>query len=111
LSDGKECARVPEFVTAADGVLPEQGKLAAFEVRGERIAVANVEGTLYAFDDSCTHRQCSLAEGDLDETVVTCPCHGSQFAVTTGERLRGPAIRPVRTYAVRVEKGVLQVEI
>jgi nitrite reductase/ring-hydroxylating ferredoxin subunit len=102
---------VAEFVTAIEGATPRQGEMATFEVGEERIAVANVEGTLYAFVDVCPHRQCSLAEGSLEETVVTCPCHGSQFAVTTGERLRGPAVRGVRTYAVRIENGALQVEI
>jgi catalase len=60
-----------------------------------RIAVANVEGVLYAFEDTCTHRGCSLSQGTLDGTTVTCPCHGSQFDVTTGEVRRGPATRPV----------------
>ena len=100
-----------EFLTVGDGAVLEQGKLAAFEVGGERVALASVEGTLYAFDDLCPHRQCSLAEGRLEGTVVTCPCHGSQFDVTTGERLRGPAVRGVRAFAVRVEAGDLQVEI
>ena len=63
------------------------------------------------FGDTCTHLHCSLAEGDLDATVVTCPCHGSQFDVTTGEVLRGPAQEPVRSYAVRVENDALQVQI
>jgi 3-phenylpropionate/trans-cinnamate dioxygenase ferredoxin component len=89
------------FVTVSAGAEPPEGSLAVFEVGGERVAVANVEGTLYAFDDSCPHRQCSLAEGGLEVTVVTCPCHGSQFDVTTGERLRGPAVRGVRTYVVQ----------
>jgi 3-phenylpropionate/trans-cinnamate dioxygenase ferredoxin subunit len=88
-----------------------EGQLAAFEVGGERIAIANVDGTLYAFDDSCPHRQCSLADGALQGTVVTCPCHGSRFDVTSGERLQGPAARPVRTYAVQVEKGTLKIEL
>jgi nitrite reductase/ring-hydroxylating ferredoxin subunit len=83
----------------------------AFEIGGVCVVLASVEGTLYAFDDLCPHRQCSLAEGHLEDTVVTCPCHGSQFDVTTGERLRGPAVRGVRTFAVRVENGDLQVEI
>lgn len=100
-----------EFVTVAQGAIPEQRALAAFEVGGERVAVVNLEGTFYAFDDLCPHRQCSLAEGRLEGTVVTCPCHGSQFDVTTGERLRGPAVRGVRAFAVRVERGALQVEI
>lgn len=65
-------------------------------VSGDRkVAVANVDGTLHAFDDTCTHRGCSLADGTLDGTIVTCPCHGSQFDVTTGAVVRGPAAEPV----------------
>lgn len=93
------------------GATPEQGELAAFAIGAERIAVANVNGMLYAFDDPCPHRQCSLADGRLEGSVVTCPCHGSQFAVSTGDRLRGPAVRGVRTYAVSLENGELEVEI
>jgi nitrite reductase/ring-hydroxylating ferredoxin subunit len=100
-----------EFVTVPDGAEPKSGEMAAFDICGERIAVANLGGTLYAFDDMCPHRQCSLAGGDLLETVVTCPCHGSQFEVRTGERLRGPAVRAVRTFAVRIENRTLQVEV
>ena len=87
-----------------------EGELAGFNVGGERIAVANVNGTLHAFDDSCTHLGCSLADGDLEGTVVTCPCHGSRFDVTTGDVLRGPARAPVRSYALRVANQALQVE-
>ena len=100
-----------EFVTVTGGATPESDTLTVFDVSGERVAVVSLEGMLYAFDDLCPHRQCSLAEGRLEGTVVTCPCHGSQFEVTTGERLRGPAVRGVRAFAVRVEAGEVQVEI
>jgi nitrite reductase/ring-hydroxylating ferredoxin subunit len=63
----------------------------AFDVDGTPVAVANVDGRLLAFDDTCIHRGCSLATGDLDGATVTCPCHGSQFDVTSGAVLRGPA--------------------
>jgi nitrite reductase/ring-hydroxylating ferredoxin subunit len=86
-------------------------ELTAFEVSGTRIAVATVGDAFYAFGDTCTHRGCALAEGDLEATIVTCACHGSQFDVTTGEVLRGPALEPVRSYPVRVEGGVLQVDL
>lgn len=98
-----------EFVTIASVDDFEREELAAFEVEGERIAVAHVGATFYAFGDSCPHRQCSLGEGKLAGSVVTCPCHGSQFDVTSGERLVGPAVRGVRSYPVRVENGALQV--
>ena len=99
-----------EFMTIEGADDVGEGELAAFNVAGERIAVAKVSGTLHAFDDTCTHLGCSLADGDLEGTVVTCPCHGSRFDVTTGEVLRGPAREPVRSYAVRVGNQALPVE-
>ena len=102
---------VAEFATVTEGALPGPGDVVVFELHGERIAIANVDGMFYAFDDLCPHRQCSLAEGGLDGTVITCPCHGSKFDVATGERLRGPAVRPPRRHAVRVDNDALQVEV
>jgi nitrite reductase/ring-hydroxylating ferredoxin subunit len=73
------------------------------DVAGTKVTVANAAGELYAFDDTCTHRGCSLAKGKLAGTTVTCPCHGSQFDVTTGGVLHGPAQKPVRSRPVQVE--------
>ncbi len=87
-----------------------EGEMAAFDVEGARVTVANVGGRLYAFDDTCTHRGCSLANGDLDGTTVTCACHGSQFDVTSGNVLRGPAELPVRSRRLEVEDKDLLVE-
>jgi nitrite reductase/ring-hydroxylating ferredoxin subunit len=88
----------------------QPGQLAAFEVKGTRVAVANVGGTFHAFDDICTHMQCSLAEGTLEGTTVTCPCHGSEFDVRTGAVLAPPAVQPVRSYRVSVEGDTLKIE-
>src|SRR5688572_17445676 len=88
------------------------GELAAFDVEGVRIAVANADGRFFAFDDTCTHEQCSLAaEGTLDGTVVTCGCHGAQFDVTTGAVLAPPAPEPVKVYPLHVDHGSLVVEV
>lgn len=80
-----------------------QGQMRVFDVEGTKVSVANTGGSLYAFDDTCTHTGCSLAAGELDGTTVTCACHGSQFDVTSGAVLRGPAQRPVRSRTVRVQ--------
>lgn len=88
------------------------GGVTAIEVRGARIAVANVGGTYYAFDDACTHEQCSLAEeGELAGTTLTCMCHGSEFDVRTGNVLAPPATLPVKSYRTRVDGDVLQIEV
>jgi 3-phenylpropionate/trans-cinnamate dioxygenase ferredoxin subunit len=74
-----------------------------FDLEGTKVNVASAGGKLYAFDDTCTHTGCSLAKGNLDGTTVTCACHGSQFDVTSGAVIRGPARRPVRSRSVKVE--------
>jgi 3-phenylpropionate/trans-cinnamate dioxygenase ferredoxin component len=86
------------------------GAMRVFDIAGTRVNVASVGGHLHAFDDTCTHRACSLAKGKLDGTTVTCPCHGSQFDVTSGAVLRGPAQQPVRSRLVQVEGEDLFVE-
>lgn len=99
-----------EFVVVAGADEVGEGEMQVFDVRGTRIAVANVAGTFYAFDDACTHVGCSLAEGDLEERTVICPCHGSEFDVASGSVLHGPARRSVRTYGTRVEGDSLEVK-
>jgi nitrite reductase/ring-hydroxylating ferredoxin subunit len=98
-----------ELITVGGKDEVPQGEMRQFQVGGEDVAVANVEGELHAFSDVCTHRQCSLAEGDLDGTTVTCACHGSEFDVTTGDVLGGPAVEPVQTFRVTVEGDDLKI--
>ena len=79
------------------------GQMRVFDVSGTTVNVASVQGHLYAIDDTCTHTGCSLAKGKLDGTTVTCACHGSQFDVTSGAVIRGPARRPIRSRQVKVD--------
>ena len=85
-------------------------EMRVFDLAGTKVNITSALGHLYAFDDTCTHRGCSLAKGKLDGTTLTCPCHGSQFDVTTGAVLRGPANQPVRSRQVKVEGEDLLVD-
>ena len=101
-----------EFMTAMKTSEVPPGGIVAVNVRGTQVAVANVDGTYYAFDDACTHEQCSLTDmGELAGTTVTCTCHGSEFDVRTGKVLAPPARVPVKVYVTRVEGDVLQIEL
>lgn len=100
-----------EFVTILKTNEIPVGNLAAIDVRGTRIAVANVGGAYYAFDDMCTHEQCSLTDGELVGTTVTCMCHGAEFDVRTGAVLAPPAPLPVKVYRTRIDGDALQVEV
>jgi nitrite reductase/ring-hydroxylating ferredoxin subunit len=99
-----------EFVRVGSASELADGDLAAYEVDGRYVAVARVGDAYRAFDDVCTHRGCSLSEGELDGSVVVCPCHAGEYDVHTGEVLGGPPPEPVRTYVVRVTGDDLEIE-
>jgi nitrite reductase/ring-hydroxylating ferredoxin subunit len=90
---------------------PGEGKLTTVEVDGVTVAVARVGGRLHAFQDGCTHMQCSLSDGDLEGTSIICPCHLGRFDVTTGAVLDGPPPAPLRTWRVRADRGRVEVEV
>lgn len=100
-----------EFVPAIKTTDVPANGMVAVDLKGMRIAVANVRGVYYAFDDECTHEQCSLAEGDLAGTTVTCTCHGAEFDVRSGAMLAPPALLPLRVYPTRIDGDVLHIEI
>ncbi|HLY50499.1 MAG TPA: Rieske (2Fe-2S) protein [Solirubrobacteraceae bacterium] len=99
-----------EWVTV--GAVEGRQELDAVMIQGREIALAHLDdGSWAAFDNSCTHEDCPLAEGDLEGAQIICHCHSSAFDVRTGEVLEGPADEPIEVYAVRIENGELQVEI
>ena len=74
------------------------------------VAVFNIAGSFCATQGKCTHRQGPLSKGSLDGSTVTCPNHGAQFNVCTGEVLRGPAQDPLKAYRVIVAGDIGRVE-
>lgn len=88
-----------------------EGDLKTIGVSGHQVTIAQVDGQYYAFDDLCTHAECSLGDGFLEEKVIECPCHGSKFDVTSGAVLNLPAVVPLKTYPVKVGNGAIFVGI
>jgi len=100
-----------EFVKVATKSDIENGKMKAFTIKGKTITIANTDGEFLAFDDTCTHAQCSLAGGFLDSYTLTCYCHGGQYDIKTGEVLSPPPPSPLGVYNVKVEGEDLLIEI
>ncbi|HYX44093.1 MAG TPA: Rieske 2Fe-2S domain-containing protein [Acidimicrobiales bacterium] len=96
-------------VTTVDAVAP--GTVVRAEVEGTALAVANVDGSLCAVQDTCPHAGASLGRGSLDGWTLECPLHGGAFDVRSGEVVSGPADEGVRCYPVRTERGVVKVAL
>ena len=77
------------------------------------VGVYNLGGELYAIEDRCSHDDGPLCEGDFDaETgVAICPRHGANFDIRSGRPLTLPAYEPVETFPVRVDDGIVKVEV
>ena len=83
------------------------------DVDGRKVGVFNAGGELYAIEDRCSHDDGPLAEGEFDaeRKTVECPRHGSLFDLETGRPKTLPAYLPVDTFPIRVEDGVIKLEV
>jgi nitrite reductase (NADH) small subunit len=78
---------------------------------GDReLALFNVGGVFYATQAECLHLRGPLGHGRLEGTVVSCPWHGWQYDVTTGENEFDRALA-LETYEVVVEDGEVKVAL
>lgn len=93
----------PLVVGRADELQQDQMKLLI--VNGHRLVLARLQRGFAAFDDGCTHRGGSLADGVCIDGTVQCLWHGSQFECRTGEVRSGPARKKIRVYEVRRQQG------
>ncbi len=69
------------------------------------VALYNVDGEIFATEDTCTHGQSSLCDGYLDGDVIECAWHMAKFSVRTGKALSLPAVKALRSYPVRIVDG------
>jgi len=91
-----------DFVVVANVNDVKEGEGKVVEANGKTIALFNVEGKIYAIDNTCKHAGGPLGEGICDGNVVTCPWHGWKFDVTTGVSPVNPQVK-ADTYEVKVE--------
>jgi 3-phenylpropionate/trans-cinnamate dioxygenase ferredoxin subunit len=96
-------------VAALEDVPP--GQLLGVEVGGEKICLANSDGEIYAVRDNCSHKDFPLSNGILEDGQIECSWHGARFDVESGRALCLPAIRPVKTYEVKVEDGQIYIAV
>jgi nitrite reductase/ring-hydroxylating ferredoxin subunit len=96
-------------VAPTDEVAP--GEVKQYQVEGRPVALCNVDGELYAFEDICTHAFAHLSEGGLEGDRIKCPLHGARFDVKTGTAKSLPAVKAIPTHEVKVEDGIVYVAL
>ena len=97
------------YVCTTAELLPGEMKVVFDEVTAAPIAVFNLDGSLYALEDRCSHEDFELSAGHFDpaEGSVECVLHGARFDVRDGRALCAPAYEPVAKFPVRNTDGVV----
>ncbi|HXD75621.1 MAG TPA: nitrite reductase small subunit NirD [Vicinamibacterales bacterium] len=96
-------------IATCDSIPPREGRAA---VIGERqIAVFNLGDRFLAVDNLCPHQSGPLCDGIVAGDAVVCPLHAWKVNLETGAVAR-PAEQDhcVRTYATRVDDGVVSID-
>ncbi|HVV30710.1 MAG TPA: non-heme iron oxygenase ferredoxin subunit [Mycobacteriales bacterium] len=100
-----------EWVRAASLSAIEEDRAVHVEVDGTAVCLARSLGCVFAVHDRCTHADVPLSEGEVEDGLVECWLHGSQFDLRTGEPISLPATVPVATYAVKTEGDDIYVDV
>ncbi len=99
------------LVKLCDKTILTVRELKSFKIKGQEILAVNLVDKIYCLAGRCTHAGAPLAEGALDGEVLTCPWHYSQFNVTNGSVLRGPAYKPLKTYRVEERENSVFIDL
>jgi 3-phenylpropionate/trans-cinnamate dioxygenase ferredoxin component len=73
----------------------------------DTVVIFQVGDEYFCLEDLCSHQDYPLSEGSVEGSVadcrVLCPLHGSWFALRTGQALNLPAVKAVRTFAIKLD--------
>ena len=89
----------------------ETGWVTRVEVGPRRLAIYDCPSGIYASLALCNHGGADLCDGYFDGHVIECPLHQGAFDVRDGKPVAAPATRPMKTYPVRIEGGMVQVRM
>ena len=89
----------------------DEDNIASAQVGDIWVALYRADNNYYATSVVCSHGQASLADGYLEDFQIECPLHQGTFDIRTGEAVELPCTVPVKTYPVRVENGIIMVEV
>lgn len=92
--------------------LPEKSTLAVELPDGTKVCLANSEGEIYAILDRCTHADFPMSQGSVHGgATIECSWHGARYDMRTGRPIRLPAMRPIRTFEVKVDGNDILVAV
>ena len=99
------------WVKAANRADLAEGDVKGVVIAGKEIALYDLDGTLYATDDICTHAYARLSDGWLDRGEIECPLHAGRFDIKSGKATAPPCTEDLKTYPIRRVGDEIQIKL
>jgi len=99
-----------EWIKVADMEDCPPGSLRPVMAGSEPVVLANVDGTVYAVRDRCSHEEYPLSDGEMEGGIVVCQYHGARFDLASGAPRGLPAVKPVKTYPVEIRDDGIYIQ-
>jgi len=87
------------------------GEMKECQTDDTEVLIVNLNYQFFCLEARCTHAGAPLSDGELKGKVLSCPWHGSQFDVTDGRVLQGPAEQSLKVYPAKILAGDIYIEI
>jgi len=100
-----------EYLEIAPASELPNGERLFVEIEGKPIVIFNIAGQFYSIADVCSHDDGPVGEGDIEGYKITCPRHGAEFDVRTGQVMSMPAVVDIPAYPVKILDGMIQIGI
>lgn len=101
----------PGFVAVAKAADVVENRVHCVHVAGQALVLCRFGDGFYALENLCSHGHATFEKGRVRAHKLLCPLHGAIFDVRDGTVLGPPALKPLRTFPVRVVDGVIEVAL
>jgi len=98
-----------DWTPAADASQLTEGQPVRVVVDETPVLLLRQAERIFAIHDRCSHRGCSLSQGEVEGEEIVCACHGSRFDLRNGAVVGGPATSAQPSFQVRLEEGRVEV--
>lgn len=99
------------FVTVAKTNELRPGEMMYVEVGDTPVCLINLAGEYHAINDTCTHEDASLSDGEITGDEIECPLHGGAYHIRTGQPAGFPVVVPIEKYRVRIVGDDVQISL
>jgi len=99
-----------DWLKTVDFKAVPEGGILTMDVDGQDVILSRNGAVISCFQNACAHLGMPLDMGDIKDGIITCPHHGFQYDLRSGECLTAPEVQ-LQPHAVRITRNQVEVRL